>query len=229
MIDDGDHTEETNRSYGACVVTILRGLKSQGKLSPSTLPSLETVLREVTEWGDAISKLTEISSDYRFVTKAIGKRFFAEKTKADEELEKKMVDEWLESLEPDLNERMMKRIRKRKEEDEADDSWMDDPKFRARIIGKLVRKKDQKPWWFNASTEDWQKRFDNDEDLDDEDFVMSKVWKKYKAFLKENPNEPELNEEYMPKRYCKWDLTKWSGRMKEPFLLSDGQSDQEMD
>lgn len=41
-----------------------------------------------------------------------------------------MVNEWFSGLEPDVKQRMENKIQERKEEDEEDDSWLDNPDFR---------------------------------------------------------------------------------------------------
>ncbi|KAJ4486528.1 hypothetical protein C8J55DRAFT_487522 [Lentinula edodes] len=182
-------------------ITILRALKSQGKLSPSHLPSIETILREITEWGDAISQLNK-SSSYRFVTKAFGKRFFEHKTAADEDSHKQM--------------RMENKMQERKEEDEEDDSCLDNPDIRTRILSEIVRKKDRKPWWFNTSTGEWDTRFNKDEDKEEEDFMINIC-----------ERIPTSRSSIKVSCHCKWNLTKWSGRMKEPFLQITGSDDED--
>lgn len=115
MCDDGDRTDLTNKAYGACLVTVLRGLKKEGRLDATHFPSLETIMKNAASWGSAMKDMACIS-DYDLVCKAIGRRLFKDKSEAVIALEKARLNKWMESLSKEEQAEM-----KDEDEDEEDE------------------------------------------------------------------------------------------------------------
>ncbi|KAJ3531510.1 hypothetical protein NM688_g7564 [Phlebia brevispora] len=184
MIDDGEQTELTDRVYGASLVTVLRALKKENRLSPEHFPSLETILKLATEWSKGMPQ----SLDYHTVLQGIGKRLFKDKSAETLALEKARVEEWIDGLPKEDRKRVREMIKEQKEEDK-----------------ELYGKNKKKEWWDNDRA--W-------EDDDDTDLTLSRVWKDYKAHLREYPNVPMRGP-------MVWDINDWTEVEKAPFLFSN--------
>jgi hypothetical protein len=102
-----------NKAYGACIVATMRGLKMDGRLDTTNFPALETLLKSAAEWGEAMKGMGCDSPYYKFC-KAIGKRFFKDKSDEAIALEKACVEEWVTSL----NEAEQEGVRASMKEDE---------------------------------------------------------------------------------------------------------------
>lgn len=165
MCEDGDRTSITNKVYGACVITILRALKKEERLDVNNFPSLECLLKNIAEWGDAMKQLS-CDHDYFLVCKAIGERLFKDKTNRGLALDEARLQEWANGLDDnsrDLVRKKLKEIAKKKE--------------RAPVDGKQ-----EKPWYVGAG--------EDDEDKKDPDFALPRVWKEYKKYLSGVPSKP---------------------------------------
>ncbi|KDQ18622.1 hypothetical protein BOTBODRAFT_29001 [Botryobasidium botryosum FD-172 SS1] len=135
MIDDPDRPALTNKAYGACLVATLRTLSEEGRLDRANFPSLETLLSRAASWGKDMFSISA-GSDYHLVCKGIGQRLFAHKSAQEKALEKKMAQEWLDSLDAENKAAM-------EEDDDEEDS--DD--------------EDGRPWYSGKANE-----HDNDDD-----------------------------------------------------------------
>jgi hypothetical protein len=180
VCNDGERTELTNKAYGACIVATMRGLKKDGRLDTTNFPALETLLRNTTEWGEAMKGMG-CDSPYYNVCKGIGKRLFKDKSDETVALEKARLEEWIAGL--DEGEQATVRAGMKEEEEAAE--------------GHV-----EKPWYADAC--DW---YENDRD---ENFVMTRVWKEYKDYLRDCPTAPLRGP-------MEWDITEWTEEEKKEF------------
>ncbi|KAL4249125.1 hypothetical protein ABKN59_005765 [Abortiporus biennis] len=181
MADDGDRSILTDKVYGACLVKVLVSLEAEKLLSIDHFPNLETVLRLASEWAEAFPE----PGLYRKVINGIGKRLFGNKSTTVKELEKARVDEWISTL-SENDQKELREVMKEQEED-ADEDMVDDETFWGTI-----------------------KDDEADENVDDDELSLYKIWKEYKEYLLECPTKPFRGPP-------QWDLTKWSQEDKAPF------------
>lgn len=89
-----------NMAFPVDRITVLRALKKAGRLDADNFPSLETVLRLATGFGEAISGMSGQypPTEYHRVLKGIGRRLFHGKSDPEKEREAKMVEEWIKGL-----------------------------------------------------------------------------------------------------------------------------------
>ncbi|KAH8827452.1 hypothetical protein DL96DRAFT_1606722 [Flagelloscypha sp. PMI_526] len=99
-VDDGEFAILTNKVYGSILVSMLRGLETQGRLDESHFPSLEDLLKAAAEWGDLAQSL-ECRASYSKVCKALGKQLFAGKEAARKKEREEMMDAWKKTLDED--------------------------------------------------------------------------------------------------------------------------------
>lgn len=118
--DDGERTELTNKAFGACLVATLRGLKTVGRLDVANFPSLETILRNAADWGEAMEAMGA-GSPYYIVCKGIGKRLFKDKSIETIALEKARVEEWISELDKD-GQKLVQGLMEAEDEEE-DATW----------------------------------------------------------------------------------------------------------
>ncbi|KAH9840546.1 uncharacterized protein C8Q71DRAFT_412418 [Rhodofomes roseus] len=188
MADDGERVIAMVRAYGACLVATLRALKKNGDLTPEKYPSLEYMLKAATSLGQATRGLG-VDSEYDRVCQGIGKRLFSGHPREEARaLHEARHKAWLQTLPADVQKEF---------EEEADDD--DDEE----------EDEDDKPWWHGGVA--------GIEDVKDEDFVLSRVWKEYKDYLSECPTKPLRGPPI-------WDLDKWSQADKAAFSF-DAMSD----
>jgi len=90
VCNNGERTQLTNQAYGACLVAILRGLKKAGRLDVTNFLSLETILRNAADWGDAMEGMNA-GSPYYVVCRGIGERLFKDKSDETLALEKARI------------------------------------------------------------------------------------------------------------------------------------------
>lgn len=126
---------------------------------------------------------------YTTVLNGIGRRLFNVKDETPESiaLEEARVEEWIKAL-PEEQQEEIKRIHAEKDEDEDEDEDEE---------GKV-----------------WYEEGEADEDYDHRSFVLSRVWKEYKAYLAKCPVKPLRGPP-------EWDLSKWSNAQKAPFLFDN--------
>jgi hypothetical protein len=192
---DREHIEITNTVYGASLVTVLRALKKEGRLDTTHFPSLETTLKYAAEWGQAISKLC--GGSYHRVCQAIGMRLFKKKSKQTIALEKARLEEWIAGLDAEDQEYVLDSIKEAEEEaaDLAEQGHV------------------EQPWYTGAEN--------YDEDEKDRNFVLSRVWKEYKEYLRSVPSLPLSGPPY-------WDISDWSAEERKPFEFGQLSDDDDM-
>lgn len=163
--DDGDRVIITNKAYGACVVTLLRGLKEADCLDGRQYPSLETLLRNVYEWSITMDG-NGCPCDYGAVCKAIGNRLFGGTEAENKALAQARLQEWTNTLDP-TSQNLVRRRLKEITDEEAE---------------AIAEGKSKEPWFAGAN--------EGDEDEANPDFVLSRVWKEYKQYLAGSPSMP---------------------------------------
>lgn len=158
------------------------------------------------------------ASSYWRATRATGKRLFANKSPEHIELEKQMLEDWMAEL-PAEDRKDVEKMIERKKEKEIDEETPLDPEFLKkyghRILGYVepdvqkIREERAKPWWAKEGEDPdaWE------EDFKDSDYVMSRVWKEYKEFLKESQDEPMMGAQ------C-WEIDDWPAEVKKKFAFS---------
>ncbi|KAF7352557.1 hypothetical protein MVEN_01221000 [Mycena venus] len=156
MSDDGKRVELINKVYGASLVTVLRALQKAGYLDVTHFPSLETLLKEATKWCEVMKSIS-CQSDYDLVCKAIVARLFS-KSAADEVAEKTRLTAWVASRSQEERDEFHRIAREAAEDEDEEDS--DD---------------EEGPWHAGGS--------ELDEDVKNNDFVLSRVRKEYKDYL----------------------------------------------
>lgn len=121
---------------------------------------------------------------------------------------------------PEEDRKDVEKMIERKRKKEIDEETPLDPEFLKkyghRILGYVepdvpkIREERAKPWWAKEGEDPdaWE------EDFKDPDYVMSRVWKEYKEFLKENPNEPMMGPGY-------WEFDDWPAEWKKKFAFSN--------
>lgn len=114
--DDGERVQATSQAYGALLVNVLRGLEKKGRLNTTEFPSLESLLRNAVELGDEMEG-QGCETSCHLVCQAIGWRLFHAKSPETIALEKKQVQEWLNSL----DEEMQAEVKEMMEQDKEDD------------------------------------------------------------------------------------------------------------
>ncbi|TRM67005.1 hypothetical protein BD626DRAFT_566052 [Schizophyllum amplum] len=193
MADDGERVRLTGTVYGACLVTVLRGLKKAGELNTDAYPALEYLLKPAAELGDSLRGI-DAGSDFDLVCKGIGQRLFGSQSRTEmRALHLARRTAWMETLDGEEKKLM--------EEAFADPDAIDSDE-----------EQEEKPWWDGGK--------EGAEDVDDEDFVLSRVWKEYKGYLADVPTKPLRGPP-------KWDLTKWSKQEKAAFSFDAMGSDDE--
>jgi hypothetical protein len=185
VCNDGERTKLTNVVYGASLITVLRALKKEGTLGATHFPSLETILRIAAEWGHEMKGLRAGSKYYR-VCKAIGKRLFKDKSPEDKAIEKARPEEWINSIPADEQKEVRKCMKEAEEDPDEDE--------------------DEEPWYEGSKA--------SDEDIRDEDFVLSRTWKTYREHLSSVPTKPLRGP-------ANWDISKWSEAQKAPFKFDN--------
>lgn len=185
MVDDGELTEFVDQVYGALLVALMRALKKEGRLNVDNFPALENVLKQASKWGRGMPS----PGVYRIVLQGIGKRLFGNKSEETLALEKARVEEWMKTLPEDQLKQVQGMLDEGDEDEDEDEEEMGE---------------DKKPWWDDGPAL---------EDYKDTDLTLSRVWKEYRAHLRQYPS--------VPMRGPCWDLNTWSDKDKAPFLFSN--------
>ncbi|THH30689.1 hypothetical protein EUX98_g3495 [Antrodiella citrinella] len=190
MVDDGERVKYTDKVYGAALITVIRALKAENRLDVEHFPTLKTFLRYASSWGMAMHGSG--MGKYTKVLNAIGRRVFnvKDQTPESQALEKARVEEWITTL-PAEEQEEIRKIRAERPEEEEEEEDEDD--------------RESKYWYDEDGA---------DEDYDHRSFVLSRVWKEYKGYLKDCPNKPRRGPP-------EWDLSKWSDAQKAPFLFDN--------
>ena len=200
--DDGDRVQVTDKLFGACLVKTLQKLKEDNKLNVETFPNLETVLKEAAEWGETWEDC--LDSKYQIVCRGIGKRLFEDKSPETLAREKAMAQEWIDGLDKEQQERIKRKL-KEDDEDEEDEDDEDDEDGDNEGNEKGAKDKKETPWFDKGEA---------NENLKHRNFIFSRVWKEYNAYLDEVPLVPLKGPPV-------WDLTEWTEEEKAPFLFSN--------
>lgn len=189
VCDDGDRVSYTNKVYGASLITVIRALQAESRLDPTHIPNLDTVLRMAAQWGHAISRMGVDKTDYHCVCKGIGKRFFSGKEDELKALNQSRIEAWLEKLGVEERKEIRESIKEAEEEEEEDES-----------------------------TEPWYSGSDADEEDEDDNYILSRVWKEYKAYLAEVPTKPLRGP-------ANWDISKWKKSDLQQFTMDGSDSE----
>ncbi|KAH8827451.1 hypothetical protein DL96DRAFT_1803725 [Flagelloscypha sp. PMI_526] len=166
QVDDEEFAVWTNKAYGSILVTMLRGLETQGRLDELHFASLEDLLKAAAEWGD-LAKEMECRASYSKVCKAFGKRLFAGKEAARKKAREEMVDAWKKKLEDGDEDE--------DEDDEDDDEDEDDD-------DDEDDDEDDKPWYHKGVAKDAK--------LKASDLNYTTTWKAYKKYASGVPSVP---------------------------------------
>lgn len=190
----------------------MQKLKEDNKLNVETFPNLETVLKEATEWGQTWEDC--IYSKYQVVCRGIGKRLFENKSPETLAQEKAMAQEWIDGLDKEEQEKIKRKLKQDDEDEDDEDNEDDEDEDEdedGEDEGNEKGKKDKKetPWFDKGEA---------NENLKDRNFIFSRVWKEYTAYLNEVPLVPSKGPPV-------WDLTKWTEEEKAPFLFSNMDED----
>jgi hypothetical protein len=157
--DDGERVELTNKAYGGLLVHTLRSLNNEDMLGPALFPSLEALLTNAAALGSAMRQQSCVSQ-YDSYCKAVGLRFFKDKSAKDLEVEKGRRTEWLASLPAEEQAEFREAMG---EEDDSENG-------------------NKKPWFHKADPDD--------ENTKHPDFSYTKHWKEYKDYVRECPDGP---------------------------------------
>ncbi|KAL1743658.1 hypothetical protein HDZ31DRAFT_64850 [Schizophyllum fasciatum] len=194
MADDGGRVDVTAKAYGASLITVLRALKKEGQLNTDAYPALDYLLKSAASLGSCLRGINA-GSDFDGVCKGIGKRLFGNASRQElRALHVARREEWIAQLEGE----MRAQVEAAMKDDDDEDSDAEE---------------EEKPWW-DGGEEGW-------EDVKDEDFVLSRVWKEYKAYLSDVPTKPLRGPP-------QWDLTKWSKADKAMFSFDAMSDDEDM-
>lgn len=120
--------------------------------------------------------------EYYKVLNGIGGRLFKDKSQETVELEKARVAEWISTLPPEEEE---EKETSGGDEDQGDEGENSVP-------------------WFEAKGAD--------EAYSSRDFTLSRVWKEYKAYLRECPTVPLRGPPY-------WDISSWTDEERAEFTF----------
>lgn len=172
--------------YGASLVTVLRALKKENRLDIEHFPGLETFLEAGAAWGAVMNGLG--TGHYHRVLSGIGKRLFKDKSAEIIALEKARVEEWILTLPADAQAEIKEtRARGPGDDEEDEDEGNGEP-------------------WFEVEGAD--------ENYNNRDFTLSRVWKEYKGYLQTCPTKPLRGPP-------EWDLSKWSEADRAPFSFGN--------
>ncbi|KAL4249122.1 hypothetical protein ABKN59_005764 [Abortiporus biennis] len=203
---DEEHVIMTDRAYGALFIKILQKLKEQNILDTQHFPNLETVLRLASKWCRNLS--IRNPNRYHIVLEGIGKRLFgneeyrsADAKAAREELEKKRVDEWINNtLDEEERKEVLADLEEKKKDEEREskdliiperymnkmynsEEWkkiMEEVKANPEEQAELKKKEEEeraRPWYETDEAK---------EDSKDKQFVLSRIWKEYKDFIRDS-------------------------------------------
>ncbi|KAF8969504.1 hypothetical protein BDZ97DRAFT_1653923, partial [Flammula alnicola] len=183
--DDGDRVDITNKTIGAEAIAVFRGLDAEDCLTPQIFPSLETVLKKLFKFSEEMEG-QGCDSMYGPLCKGIARRLFQGKTEDDFALELEQLQEWANGLDADEKKEVRAKIKK-----------IADERAAAAASGKTI-----KPWYAQGKV--------YDEDDEDDDFKLSRVWKDYKEYLSGVPRMPLRGP-------AKWDISKWTAAERRLF------------
>ncbi|KAI0796911.1 hypothetical protein C8Q75DRAFT_802578 [Abortiporus biennis] len=194
------------RAYGALFIKILQKLKEQNILDTQHFPNLETVLRLASKWCRNLS--IRNPNRYHIVLEGIGKRLFgneeyrsADAKAAREELEKKRVDEWINNtLDEEERKEVLADLEEKKKDEERESKDLIIPE---RYMNKMYNSEEWKKIMeeVKANPEEqaelkkkeeeerarlWYETDEAKEDSKDKQFVLSRIWKEYKDFIRDN-------------------------------------------
>jgi hypothetical protein len=122
VCDDGDRVHITDKVYGASLVAVLRALKKEERLNVANFPSLETLLKTAANLGSAM-KGVDAESNYHLVCKAIGRRLFANKLPEVIAVEKARLEEWIHSLDKEIQGRIREKMEEEASEGHVGMPW----------------------------------------------------------------------------------------------------------
>lgn len=154
--DDGERVELTDKVYGACLVTIFHTLQKQDRLTLESFPDLESFLRSASNWGKNMSGVGSQTLGYWKVCKTIARQLYSNKWAETKALHEKMRDEWIESLDEQDKKDAREELAPNSDDDSDDGT---------------------NPWFK-------QREGETDGSEDRRNFVVSRIWKEYKLFLR---------------------------------------------
>ena len=172
-VDDGDRVRITEQTYGALLVTTIRGLCEAGQLNENTIPDLELSLMAMAHSAEALSD--DFDTCYHVVLKGYGKRLFDTRTNEERERAKEAQSKAFEAFVKELR----KKDREKKgyavegsqgcEDNDGDDDGDEEE-------AEAGKKKSSKPWFGKAKATD-----SNEEHAT---FRHTAMWRKYKAYVR---------------------------------------------
>ena len=139
----------------------MRALKAANQLDATCFPSLEGFLKSVVDFTETIGEDFDCP-EYGYLSRAIARRLFKDKSEADFKLEMDRLNEWVAGL----------------EEGEEKDVFGEAVKELAAKRATEASKGKQVKHWFSEGEV-------CDEDVKNTDFTLSRIWKEYKSHTKD--------------------------------------------